>query len=378
MKQHRLTDIASRRRGGVGVMSVIVLVVLLLAAGAIAVAFAARQREKVGKIRCLATIRALGQASALYSETFNGAMPPTLKMIRRQLRGRSASFDCATPSDASFAKSIPAFDCPVGGNTIADHTRIIDPDLSSDYTYAMAGYREKDKLPASVLFYEQVGNHPKTTAILFGDRSARVVPSADAKSMIAGVQSGQNPLSKDGEKQRAKLIETGGQRAEMVMQTRPCVVLMRHAVTTPGDGDPVEFNLNDRATQRNLSDVGEQQARNIGAYFAEKGIVFDVVLTSPWARCNETATLAGLTPTPDAAFGAKAEPKTRAGRFHELMNSKQPQRVLIVTHASVIRALAGHDPAPGEVVVFDRSQFSFLHKTFTTRHLGDLASIKPE
>src|SRR5499433_3012887 len=39
------------------------------------------------------------------------------------------------------------------------------------------------------------------------------------------------------------------------------VVFMRHAVTTPGVGDPAGFRLDDCATQRNLTDAGRDDAR---------------------------------------------------------------------------------------------------------------------
>ena len=51
-------------------------------------------------------------------------------------------------------------------------------------------------------------------------------------------------------------LEAGGQ-----------VVLMRHAVTTPGVGDPPGMRLDDCATQRNLTDEGRRHARRTGEAF---------------------------------------------------------------------------------------------------------------
>jgi hypothetical protein len=50
------------------------------------------------------------------------------------------------------------------------------------------------------------------------------------------------------------LLRSGGQ-----------VVLLRHALTTPGVGDPAGFRLDDCATQRNLSETGRRDARRIGS-----------------------------------------------------------------------------------------------------------------
>lgn len=53
-----------------------------------------------------------------------------------------------------------------------------------------------------------------------------------------------------GSEQIWALLKGGGQ-----------VVLMRHAVTTPGVGDPAGMRLDDCSTQRNLSDAGRREAR---------------------------------------------------------------------------------------------------------------------
>ena len=74
------------------------------------------------------------------------------------------------------------------------------------------------------------------------------------------------------------------------------VVFMRHsdAPGSGGYGDPPGFELEDCATQRNLSDEGRAHARRTGEAFRKRGIAFDRVLTSPWCRCKETPTRARL------------------------------------------------------------------------------------
>ena len=68
------------------------------------------------------------------------------------------------------------------------------------------------------------------------------------------------------------------------------VVLLRHAIA-PGTGDPANFQLNDCSTQRNLSEAGRQQAREIGEAFRDRNIPVTKVLSSQWCRCLETAEL---------------------------------------------------------------------------------------
>ena len=54
-------------------------------------------------------------------------------------------------------------------------------------------------------------------------------------------------------------------------------VLLRHAIA-PGTGDPDQFVLGDCSTQRNLSDLGRDQAAAIGALFRAKRRVRGAVL----------------------------------------------------------------------------------------------------
>jgi len=70
------------------------------------------------------------------------------------------------------------------------------------------------------------------------------------------------------------------------------VILMRHAVTTPGVGDPAGFRLDDCATQRNRTDASRADAKRVGAVFQARAIPLSRVLSSPWCRCLETARLA--------------------------------------------------------------------------------------
>ena len=69
------------------------------------------------------------------------------------------------------------------------------------------------------------------------------------------------------------------------------IILMRHAATVPGTGDPPGFRLGDCATQRLLSDAGREQAKAIGAALRERGVSADRVLSSAWCRSVDTAEL---------------------------------------------------------------------------------------
>ena len=69
------------------------------------------------------------------------------------------------------------------------------------------------------------------------------------------------------------------------------LIFIRHAYA-PGGGDPDNFNINDCATQRNLSDAGRVQSQKIGNFFEENKIPIGKVYSSEWCRCKETASIA--------------------------------------------------------------------------------------
>ena len=136
-------------------------------------------------------------------------------------------------------------------------------------------------------------------------------------------------------------------------------VLVRHAITTPGVGDPPDMRLDDCASQRNLTDAGRAHARRVGEAFRARGIVVDRLLTSPWCRCIETARLAwgpGLTAevwTPLSNLYGRAERqaeqvremRARVGERHAGGN------LVLVSHGSTISALTGVSPDPAELVI---------------------------
>ena len=142
------------------------------------------------------------------------------------------------------------------------------------------------------------------------------------------------------------LLKAGGQ-----------VVLMRHAVTTPGVGDPEGMVLTDCKSQRNLSDVGRAHARQIGQAFRSRAVPVAQVLSSPWCRCTETARLAfGAEPEISTAlsnlFGRSDPQGQQVARFRTLV-SRPPAsgNVVMVSHGSTILALTGISPAPAEMVI---------------------------
>ncbi|MEM7429603.1 MAG: histidine phosphatase family protein [Pseudomonadota bacterium] len=135
--------------------------------------------------------------------------------------------------------------------------------------------------------------------------------------------------------------------------------IMRHALA-PGTGDPDSFDPDDCATQRNLSEQGRRQAREIGDAFRRAGVSRAAVYSSNWCRCRETARLLGLgavtiLPPLNSFFEAwhRRENQTEAMRDW-LASYKGPYPVVLVSHQVNISALTGQGTRSGETVVFQR------------------------
>jgi broad specificity phosphatase PhoE len=132
------------------------------------------------------------------------------------------------------------------------------------------------------------------------------------------------------------------------------VVLIRHAVTTPGFGDPAGFKLDDCTTQRNLTDEGRGHAKRIGQAFKERKIPIERLLSSPWCRCIETAKLAFGEPVLDESlsnlFGRSENNAKQVEQMKALIKAGKGN-VIMVSHGSTIVALTGISPGTGEMVI---------------------------
>lgn len=133
------------------------------------------------------------------------------------------------------------------------------------------------------------------------------------------------------------------------------VGLMRHAQAS-GTGDPLDFRLEDCATQRNLSEAGRAQARRIGDAFRERGIEVDRVLSSAWCRALDTARLAFGKAEPFAPlnsfFGQRLdEPEQTRQVLAVIASWRGPGVLALVTHQVNITALTREFPQEGEIFV---------------------------
>ena len=150
------------------------------------------------------------------------------------------------------------------------------------------------------------------------------------------------------------------------------LIFIRHAYA-PGSGDPDNFNLNDCSTQRNLSNDGKNQAKNIGEFFRKNKIKIEKVISSEWCRCKDTSSLAFEsfeTKNFLNSFYSSKFAKNKNSQMLDLRkyikNFKSKKNLVLVTHYVVISEALNYAPSSGEIVISDK-KFNIIG-TFKTNY----------
>ena len=147
---------------------------------------------------------------------------------------------------------------------------------------------------------------------------------------------------------------------EDALKTRGTVIMFRHALA-PGFGDPSNFRVDDCSTQRNLDARGRAQSKAIGSQFKKLGFRSEVVYSSPWCRCLETARLMDIGPvTSFDGLGSFFEGHVDRSQTLRRLNSQleaiakaQDKPVVMVTHQVVISAVTRMGTSSGEAILYD-------------------------
>ena len=139
------------------------------------------------------------------------------------------------------------------------------------------------------------------------------------------------------------------------------IIFIRHAYA-PGGGDPENFDINNCDTQRNLSDEGRDQAKEIGNFFKENDVPIFKVFSSEWCRCKETAELAFTNfETKDFlnSFFSSKFAKNRDKQMLDLKNYVEKfnsnKNLIFVTHYVVISESLDYAPSSGEIVISNKN-----------------------
>ena len=136
-------------------------------------------------------------------------------------------------------------------------------------------------------------------------------------------------------------------------------LLIRHAATEAGLGDPAGFTLGECRTQRNLSDAGRQASRVFGAWLQSQNFKPDAVLSSQWCRCQDTARLAFGQfedwPALNSTFAGQGDPGAQQKALLARLRGLPPGRTEVwVTHQVIMTGLTGAYPSMGEGFWVDR------------------------
>jgi len=159
----------------------------------------------------------------------------------------------------------------------------------------------------------------------------------------------------------ARAAPLGGPEAALALTLRAggCALLIRHALTEPGVGDPPGFTLDNCTSQRQISMAGRMQARRIGRWFAQQGLRPSAVRSSLWCRCRNTANEAFGSHQPWPALNssfaqAQAQPAQTEQLRKALSELPDGRFEVWVTHQVNMSALTGAYPAMGEGFALSR------------------------
>jgi broad specificity phosphatase PhoE len=136
------------------------------------------------------------------------------------------------------------------------------------------------------------------------------------------------------------------------------VLLLRHA-NAPGTGDPPAMKLSDCSTQRNLDDVGRNQARALGQRLRDAGVSKARVYTSELCRCRDTAQLLNIGTVqalPALNSTVRLTESERVSQINALRDfiQKLPRDggpVVLITHQVIVTALTDNFPDSGGGVI---------------------------
>ena len=139
------------------------------------------------------------------------------------------------------------------------------------------------------------------------------------------------------------------------------IIFIRHAYA-PGGGDPINFDISDCSTQRNLNEEGIVQSINIGNFFLKNDIKIDKILSSEWCRCKETAKYAFKKFETKSFLNSFFSQKFANNKNQQIKELKEyvknwdgKKNLVLVTHYVIILEFTNSTVSSGEMVVTDKN-----------------------
>ena len=145
------------------------------------------------------------------------------------------------------------------------------------------------------------------------------------------------------------------------LQSGGNIVFIRHALA-PGNGDPHNIDLNNCNTQRNLNKTGIEQSKRIGLFFSKNKIPIDMVLSSEWCRCKDTAKYAFKEYKTFNALNSFFSTKFQKNKERQvsdllkyLQNWQSKKNLVLITHYVVILEITNLAVSSGEMIIMDKN-----------------------
>ena len=151
------------------------------------------------------------------------------------------------------------------------------------------------------------------------------------------------------------------------------LIFIRHAYA-PGGGDPDNFDISNCASQRNLNKEGIEQAKTIGKFFLNNHIENNIVLSSEWCRCKQTAKFAFKNYETKSFLNSFFSQKFSHNKANQIKELKEyikkwngKGNLIFVTHYVVISEILNLPVSSGEIVVADKD-FTILARKKTSNN----------
>ena len=151
------------------------------------------------------------------------------------------------------------------------------------------------------------------------------------------------------------------------------LIFIRHAYA-PGGGDPDNFDISDCSSQRNLNKEGIEQAKTIGKVFLNNNKENNIVLSSEWCRCKQTAKFAFKNYETQSFLNSFFSQKFSHNKANQIKELKEyikkwngKGNLIFVTHYVVILEILNLPVSSGEIVVVDKD-FTILARKKTSNN----------
>lgn len=157
----------------------------------------------------------------------------------------------------------------------------------------------------------------------------------------------------------AAVAQLSGPALAAALRQGGYVLYIRHTSTDFGQNDDAMTDFANCAQQRNLTEAGRREAREIGAALRKLGIPVGPILASPYCRTVETARLALGAPTVSLAVRggpAQADNAERYAQLRTLLSTPvaKGSNLAISSHGNPFRAVSGAAYlAEGEMAVLE-------------------------